>query len=53
MPQLSPMMGVLVFICTNLAFTTLLLSIRPSFSVDPSSDSSTPTKVQKAFRSFS
>nr|YP_010831215.1 ATP synthase F0 subunit 8 [Elysia viridis]WFF64239.1 ATP synthase F0 subunit 8 [Elysia viridis] len=53
MPQLSPSMGFLVFMCTNLSFTILLLSIRPSFNIEPSSSVSVTSKGQKAFRSFS
>nr|YP_010415438.1 ATP synthase F0 subunit 8 [Elysia atroviridis]USC52129.1 ATP synthase F0 subunit 8 [Elysia atroviridis] len=52
MPQLSPMIGVLVFVLTNLAFTTVVMSIRPYFSILPSS-SNTLAKTEKAFRSFS
>nr|AQU13070.1 ATP synthase F0 subunit 8 [Plakobranchus cf. ocellatus HW-2015] len=51
MPQLSPAMGILVFLFTNISFIILMLSVRPSISVEPSKSSL--NTAEKAFRSFS
>nr|BBD21706.1 ATP synthase F0 subunit 8 [Plakobranchus ocellatus] len=51
MPQLSPAMGILVFLFTNISFTILMLSVRPSTSIEPSKGS--VSTAEKAFRSFS
>nr|ABJ55902.1 ATP synthase F0 subunit 8 [Thuridilla gracilis] len=52
MPQLSPMMGILVFLLTNLTFFILMLSIQPTLNIS-SSFNEEECEKSKAFRSFS
>nr|YP_009262621.1 ATP synthase F0 subunit 8 [Elysia ornata]ANI87287.1 ATP synthase F0 subunit 8 [Elysia ornata] len=48
MPQLSPMLGILVFALTNLAFLTLLFNVRSFFNSLPL----TANKVKKTSKTF-